>query len=190
MWIMCRFHKTLVQLTVELQYNFRGVFPPFCGMILHYPWICPCPIIIFFLLCGTSLMCTNIAHGGIHPLQAAIDDFTAMYSIATTIPPFQLLQVYYTSTILWIQYNNSTVIILHNSAGAFDDSDCAEGHQSIRRDPLTIPRKSFDDSADYLQITHTTNVWILKSFWWHVPYVHMYYMYLYACMHMYAHISA
>ena len=63
--------------------------------------------------------------------------------------PFDKLTTY-PSTILGKQYDDSTVIILRDSADAFDDSDCADELQQIRRYPLTILRIPFDGSADTL----------------------------------------
>ena len=57
-----------------------------------------------------------------------------MYSTATMIPPFQLLQADYPSTILRTQYE---------SMDAFDDSDCADA-------VLQNPQTPFGDSADTL----------------------------------------
>ena len=66
-----------------------------------------------------------------------------MYSTATMIPPFQLLQADYPSTILRTQYD---------STDAFDDSDCADALLQIRRyHGLTIPRTPFNDFADTLR---------------------------------------
>ena len=107
---------------------------------------------------------------GVHPLRAAFDDSTATYITATMIPPFRLLQADYPSTILGIQYTNSTVIISRDPTDAFDDSDWADALKQIRRYPLRIPQKFFDDSADDLWITHKVNPRILWSFLWHVPY--------------------
>ena len=86
-----------------------------------------------------------------------------MYSTATTIPPFRfrLPQADYHWTILGIQYNDSTVLILRDSADAFDDFEYADALQQIHRYPLMIPRIPFDDSADDLRITHAANLQIL-----------------------------
>ena len=91
-----------------------------------------------------------------------------------TIPPFRLLQADYTSTILGIQYDDSTVsfyvipqmplTILTALMPFYKSTDTLwwfRGH------PLTIPQIPFDDSAgilhdaaDTLQITHAVNPWI------------------------------
>ena len=72
-------------------------------------------------------------YAGVHSPRAAFDDSTATYITATTIPPFRLLQADYLSTILGIQYADSTVIISRDSTDAFDDSDCADALKQIRR---------------------------------------------------------
>ena len=95
---------------------------------------------------------------GVHSPHTAFEDSTAMYITTTTSLPFRLLQADYLSIILGIQYDDSTVIISHNSADAFDDSDCADALKQIRRYPLTIPQNTFDDSADDLRITHMVNL--------------------------------
>ena len=77
------------------------------------------------------------------------------------IPPFRLLQADYPSTILGIKYDNSTVIVLPDSADAFDNSDCADALLQIRRYPLMILRIHFDNSMNKLQITHAVNLRIL-----------------------------
>ena len=77
------------------------------------------------------------------------------------IPPFRLLQADYPSTILGIMYDNSTVIVLRDSADAFDNSDCADALLQIRRSPLMILRIHFDNSMNELQITHAVNLRIL-----------------------------
>ena len=51
------FHKASVQLTTELQYNFRGACPPLRGMIVPCLQICPYPVNVFVLLSGTCLLC-------------------------------------------------------------------------------------------------------------------------------------
>ena len=68
-----------------------------------------------------------------------------MYSTATIIPPFRLLQADYPSTILGIQFDNSTVIILRNFTDAFHNSDCADAL-------LQNPQITLDDSANILRI--------------------------------------
>ena len=70
---------------------------------------------------------------------------TATYSTATMIPPFQLLQADYPSTIL---YDDSIVIILRDSVDAFENSDCADALLQIHRYPLMILQIPFDDSAN------------------------------------------
>ena len=64
-----------------------------------------------------------------------------MYSTATTIPPFRLLQADYPWTILGIQFD---------SMDAFNDYDCADALLQIRGHPLRILRTPFDNSADIL----------------------------------------
>ena len=48
------------------------------------------------------------------------------------IPPSWLLHIY-PLTVPGIQYDDSTVIICHDSADAFDDFDCADALQEIHR---------------------------------------------------------
>ena len=100
---------------------------------------------------------------GVHPPHAAFDNPPATYvhyryddsTLSTTQLHFD------PSTILGIQYDDSTNIIPRYSADAFDNSHCADALNQIRRYPLTIPRIPFDDSADDLWITHAANLQIL-----------------------------
>ena len=66
--ILCWFCKASVQLTVELQYYFRGVSPISAewyfavrGMILRCLWICPYKVNVFVFR-WTSLPYTNMTH--------------------------------------------------------------------------------------------------------------------------------
>ena len=83
---------------------------------------------------------------------------------------FDLITVYFSFTYLlvfkpfWLlrtsqlpfDYSRNTIRRFHgyhscDSADVSDDSDCADALKQIRRYPLTLSRKSFDDSAEILK---------------------------------------
>ena len=183
-------------ITAELQYYYRGACLPVLLNDICCPQICPYPVTVFVLR-GTSPLYMNMAHNahklrtgsyvrtyiklyavclvstyaGVHCLCAAFDN-----SQLRTVPlrwfyPFDYYKSTTLPTILQIQYDDSTVIISHTSADAFDNSDCADALLQIRRHPLTTPRTPFGDSADILndaveklRITNVVNPRILYSF--------------------------
>ena len=118
--------------------------------------------------CGPGLFCFSDFYAAAvkmhvlsNQLMCCLRRSTATYSSAMMIPPFRLLQADYPSTILGIKYDNSTVIVLRDSADAFDNSDCTDALLQIRRYPLMILRIHFDNSMNKLQITHAVNLRIL-----------------------------
>ena len=139
-------------------------------MILPRPQICLYPVNIFVLLRRTCLLfmtapaihmcrCVVRIYVGVHPPHAAFDDSTAYVRniTTTTIPPFRLLQSNYSSTILGIQYDDSAVIIhaipqtpLTILTALMPLNKSADTLWRFCGYPLTIPRKSFGDSAEIL----------------------------------------
>ena len=131
---------------------------PFRGMIIPWMQICPYPVNVFVLLHGTWLLCTNMAHKlrtGSYLCPSPRDSPTLYAPSARTLPlrrfhPFDYyVQANYPSTILGIQYDNSSYYS-RNSADTFDDSDCADALKQICRFPLTILWIAFDASAEIL----------------------------------------
>ena len=169
--LLHKFYKASVQLTAELQYNFRRACLPFPGMILCCSRVCPYPVNVFILLRGTSLLCcVRIWHTsfvlvakpygcprnpytyvGVHPPRAAFDDSTPTYiqyryndstiSITTSRLPFN----YSRSTVQ--QFHGNHFMQFCGCLWWFWLRWCPSTNLQI---PLTIPQIPFDDSTETL----------------------------------------